>query len=318
MKKNLLQSLIMTLLLALVGVFILPALATAADDTLVSTEWLAKNLQAKDLVIIDVRTESNYGVGHIPGAVNMSYFGWQPYNEDRECQLMPTPEQFTEMMQSLGVNNSTHVVIYDHGNSISDATKGGTAFWIMESMGHQHVSYLDGGFTKWTFEGRIIDNAKPTPAPGDFTAKPDKSKVAEIDEVATRVKDKKAVFVDARSPEQHFGVEKRADVVRYGHIPGSISLPANYLTNAGVNRAPATIKNMEELEQISRGVGLPADKNTEIIVYCNSCQFAGLNYLVLHNILGYKNVKTYDGSMLEYAAAEDLPMVKFAWGKGNH
>jgi len=317
MKKNLLQSIILMLLLALGGV-ILPGIATAADDPLVSTEWLAKNLQAKDLVIIDVRTESNYGVGHIPGAVNMSYSGWEPYNEERACQLMPTPEQFTEMMRTLGISKFTHVVIYDHGNSISDATKGGAAVWILEAMGHEHVSYLDGGFTKWTFEGRIIDNTTPSPAPGDFTATLDKSKLAEIDEVASRVKDKKAVFVDARTPEQHFGVEKRADVERYGHIPGSVSLPANYLTNAGVNRSPATIKSMKELEQISRGVGLPADKNTEIIVYCNSCQFAGLNYFVLHDILGYKNVKAYDGSMLEYAAAEDLPMVNFAWGRGNH
>ena len=317
MKKNLLQTVILTLMLA-VGGFILPAMATAADDPLVSTEWLAGNLQAKNLVIIDVRTESNYGVGHIPGAVNMSYSGWEPYNEDRECQLMPTPEQFTEMMRSLGVSNATHVVIYDHGNSISDATKGGAAVWILEAMGHQHVSYLDGGFTKWTFEGREIDNTAPTPAPGDFTANLDKSKVAELAEVAGKVKDKKAVFVDARTPEQHFGVEKRGDVARNGHIPGSVSLPASYLTNAGVNRAPATIKSMEVLEQISKGVGLPTDKNTELIVYCNSCQFAGLNYFVLHDILGYKNVKAYDGSMLEYAAAEDLPMENFAWGMGSH
>lgn len=317
MKKNLFQSAIFLLLFALGG-FILPAISTAANDPLVSTEWLAKNLKAKDLVLIDVRTESNYGVGHIPGAVNMGYGGWEPMNDDRECQLMPTPEDFTKMMRELGVNKSSHVVIYDHGNTISDATKGGAALWILETMGHQYVSYLDGGFTKWTFEGREIDNVKPTPAAGDFSAKLDKSKLAEVDEVKAAIKDKKVVLVDARTPEQHFGVEKRGDVERYGHIPGSISLPANYLTNAGVNRAPATIKDMKQLEQISTGVGLPKDKNTAIIVYCNTCQFAGLNYFVLHDILGYKNVKAYDGSMLEYAMMEDLPLVKFVWGGVNH
>jgi thiosulfate/3-mercaptopyruvate sulfurtransferase len=313
MKKNLLQSAIFMLLLALGGI-ILPAIATAANDPLVSTEWLAKNLQAKDLVIIDVRTENNYGVGHIPGSVNMAYSGWQPFNEGRACQLMPPPEIFTKFMRELGVNESSHVVIYDHGNSISDASKGGTALWILKTMGHQHVSYLDGGFTKWTFEGRDIDNVKPTPAAGNFTAKFDTGKFARLDDIKNKLNDKNVVFVDARTPEQHFGVEKRGDVKRFGHIPGSICLPADYLTNAGVNRAPATLKSREQLEQIIKGAGLPMDKNREIIVYCNSCQFAGLGYLVLQDILGYKNVKVYDGSMLEYAAMEELPLVKFAWG----
>lgn len=314
MKRNLLQSVKCMLLFALAGAFILPAIASAGTEPLVSTEWLANNLEASDLVIIDVRTETNYGVGHIPGSVNMAYSGWQPFEEFSGCQLMPTAEDFTTLMQSLGINDSTHVVVYDHGNSISDATKGGAAVWILRAMGHKHVSYLDGGFTKWTFEGRIIDNMVPEPARGKFTARLDTDKVASLEDVEKALKDKKAVFLDLRTPEQHFGVDKRGDVERYGHIPGAISLPANYLTNAGANRAPATIKGVDELKEIVRGVGLLTDKNTEIIVYCNSCQFAGLGYFVLQEILGYTNVKAYDGSMLEYAAMEDLPLVRYAWG----
>jgi len=315
MKKNLFRSAIFVLLFA-VGGFILPSTGAAANDPLVSTEWLEKNLQDKDLVIIDVRTESNYGVGHIPGAVNLGYSGWEPFDEEKGCQLMPTVEDFMDTMRELGINKSSHVVIYDHGNAISDATKGATSVWILETMGHKNVSYLDGGFTKWTFEGRVIDNVVPTPSPGDFTPKLDESLRAHLDEVKVKVNDHKTLFVDARTPEQHFGVDKRGDVARYGHIPGSISMPANYLTNAGVNRAPATIKSKVELEQIMKGVGMPADKGTPIIVYCNSCQFAGLNYFVLHDILGYTNVKAYDGSMLEYAANKDLPLDQFAWGHG--
>lgn len=314
MKKNLLQTVMLTLLLSLGG-FFLPMTSVAENSPLVSTEWLAKNLKAKDLVIIDVRTQTNYGVGHIPGSINMGYSGWEPFNEDRECQLMPSPEQFAETMRSLGINGSNHVVIYDHGNTISDATKGAAAVWIMQTMGHRNVSYLDGGFTKWTFEGKEIDNVVPETTPGNFAVKLDKSKVVGLDEVKAKVGDKKVVFVDARTPGQHFGVEKRGDVERYGHIPGSISLPADYLTNAGVNRAPATIKSVKELEEIVSGVGLPTDKNAEIIVYCNTCQFAGLNYFVLHDILGYTNVSAFDGSILEYAAVEELPLEKFAWGK---
>lgn len=313
MKRNLFSAII-SMLLFILGGLVLPGTASAKSDPLVSTDWLAGNLKTKNLVIIDVRTETNYGVGHIPGSVNVPYSEWEPYDEDRECNLMPIPEDFTELMQDAGINQATHVVIYDHGNSISDASKGAACVWVLQTMGHANVSYLDGGFTKWTFEGRIIDNVEPTPPLGNFKAAFDMAKVSSLGEVIAKVKSKDAVFVDARTAAQHFGVEKRADVERFGHIAGSVSLPASYLTNAGINRAPATIKSRAVLEEMAASVGIPADKNTELIVYCNSGQFAGLDYLVLHDILGYANVSVYDGSMTECGASEEIPVVKFAWG----
>ena len=136
MKRNLIQSITFMLLLAMVGFFSAPAPAKARTAPLVSTEWLAEHVGAKDLVVVDVRTETNYGVGHIPGAVNMPYVGWEPFNEKKQCQLMPTPADFTKMMRAAGLNDSSHVIIYDHGNSIGDATKGAATVWIMEAMGH--------------------------------------------------------------------------------------------------------------------------------------------------------------------------------------
>jgi thiosulfate/3-mercaptopyruvate sulfurtransferase len=301
------------LLLAAAGLVTAPSAAAGAVP-LVSTEWLAQNLETPDLVIIDVRTEANYTFAHLPGAVSLAYAGLEPFNEKKQCQLMPSPADVTTMMRALGVNDSTHVVIYDQGNTTSDATEGCAAVWILESMGHANVSYLDGGFTKWTFEGRALDNKKPAPRPGNFTAKRDETKVAALSDVIANLKTRKALFVDDRSPAQHFGTSKRADVVRYGHIPGSLNFPADFMTNAGVNRAPATIKSKRELEAAARGVGLPKDRTRPIIVYCNSAQQAGMGYFVLHDILGYRNVKTYDGSMLEYAQVKTLPLARFSWG----
>jgi thiosulfate/3-mercaptopyruvate sulfurtransferase len=314
MKRNLMQSIIIALLLAASGLISVPATATAGTDRLVSTEWLAGNLDAPGIVIIDVRTEANYDFGHLPGAVSLAYSGWEPYNRETRCQMMPSAADITSMLRSLGVNQSSHVIIYDAGNTALDATAGGAAVWIMESMGHENVSYLDGGFTKWTFEGRIIDKKKPVPQPGDFIAKPDKTKVATLKDVIANLKSKKAIFLDDRSSVQHFGISKRPDVVRYGHIPGSLNFPVDFMTNAGINRAPATIKSVKELDAMAEGVGLPADRNTEIIVYCNSAQQAGMGYFILRDIMGYRNVKTYDGSMLEYAQDKKLPLIRFAWG----
>ena len=314
MKRKLLQSVIFMLLLAVAGFMSAPATVTAGTTPLVTTQWLEKNIGAKDLVILDVRTATNYGVGHIPGSFNIPYVGWEPFNEKRQCQLMPKPDDFTPMLQSIGVNKSSHVVIYDHGNSIGDATKGAATVWILEAMGHANVSYLNGGFTKWTFEGRIIDNKKPEAKKGDFEAKVDTAKVASFEYVLDKVKKKDAVILDARSSGQHFGADKRGDVERFGHIPGSISLPAPYLNNAGANRAPATIRSKDQLADMVKGVGIPGDKNKEIIVYCNTGQYAGMGYFVLHDLLGYKKVSVYDGSMLEYGADDDLPLVMFTWG----
>jgi len=297
----------------LAGLAAAPAPAAAAASPLVSTEWLEKNMTAPGVVIVDVRTEANYAFGHIPGAVSVPFGGLEPYSEAEQCQLMPTPEELTPVLQEAGINSASHVIIYDHGNTVSDATKGAAAVWIFQAMGHDNVSYLDGGFTKWTFEGRIIDNKTPTPAKGDFVAKKDSSKVASLDDIIKNLKTKEALLVDDRNAIQHFGITKRADATRFGHIPGSVCFPADFMTNAGINRAPATIRSKEELAAMAAGVGIPKDKNKKIIVYCNSAQQAGLAYLVLKEILDYKNVMVYDGSMLQYSAREDLPVVTYAW-----
>jgi thiosulfate/3-mercaptopyruvate sulfurtransferase len=314
MKRNLIQSVIISLLVAVTALVSAPAASAAGVDHLVSTEWLAKNLGTPGMVIVDVRTKANYDFGHLPGAVSMAYSGWEPYNKKTRCQMMPSAADMTAMLRKLGVNRSSRVVIYDAGNTTLDATQGGAAVWIMESMGHENVSYLDGGFTKWTFEGRIIDKKKPDIKPGNFMAKLDKSKVATLKDVIANLKTKKAILLDDRSAVQHFGIEKRPDVVRYGHIPDSLNFPIDFMTNAGINRAPATIKSRKELDAMAEGVGLPADRNTKIIVYCNSAQQAGMGYFILRDIMGYRNVKAYDGSMLEYAQDKKLPLVRFAWG----
>jgi len=302
------------MLLAVLAGFALSTPSAAKAAPLVTTDWLEKNLGAQDLVILDVRTESNYGVGHIPGSVNLPYEQWEPKNEDKECHLMATAEVLTGYLQNLGVNASSHVVIYDHGNTTSDATKGTAALWIMDTMGHKNVSYLNGGFTKWTFEGRIIDNKKPTPAPGNFVAKLNADKVATLDEVTSSLKNKTAIFLDVRNIDQHFGFSKRGDVERFGHIPGSLAWPADFMTHAGINRAPAYVLSENDLAAMAKGVGLPSNKSRNIIVYCNSSQFAGLGFFVLQEVLGYKNVSVFDGSMLEYAADEKLPMANYSWG----
>ncbi len=285
----------------------------AKAPALVSTQWLQDHLGDRGVVVLDVRTDANYGFAHIPGAVHIAYTKFEPQG-DNGLFMIADPDVLTKMCQEVGINHNSHVVVYAHGNTVSDASKAGSAFWAMKVMGHDKVSMLDGGFTKWTFEGREVSNDKPAPSKGNFKAKPNHGLVADISEVNKAIKEKSAVLVDARNSIQYFGHEKRADVTCYGHIAGAVNLPADFLSNAGINRAPATIRGIEDLKKIAAGVGIPADRKIPLIVYCNTGQLAGLNYLVLNELLGYSNVKVYDGSMLEYCAAkEKVPVQRFSW-----
>lgn len=308
-----LQSTIIMLAVMTVGFLSVEGVASASDSPLITTESLEKQLGEGNLLIIDVRVPSNYGVGHIPGSINIPYEEWDPYCDEDECLLVPEDEDLVALLREKGVNNDSRVVIYDHGNTLSDATKGGSVTWVLKSRGHKNVNYLNGGFTKWTFEGRIIDNKVPEMETGNFSVRPSDAKVIGFEELQKAMKGD-ALLVDARSSEQHFGASKRADVSQSGHIPGSLSLPSTFLNNAGPNRAPATIKEKDVLAQVAKGAGLPADKDQELIVYCNTGQWAGMECLILKDILGYRNVSLYDGSVLEYAWKSFEPLVQYTWG----
>lgn len=313
MIRYMLQTTIIMLAVIAAGFLSAEGVATAGNGPLITTDQLVDQLDADNLLVIDVRTPANYGVGHIPGSINIPYEEWDPYCDEDECLLVPEDEDLVKLLQEKGVNNDHRIVVYDHGNTLSDATKGGSVVWVLKSKGHENAVYLNGGFTKWTFEGKVIGNKVPELKNGNFKIRSSAAKVIGFEELQKAMKND-AVLVDARSSEQHFGAAKRGDVSQFGHIPGSLSLPSTFLNNAGPNRAPATIKDKKVLEEIAKGAGLPADKDQRLIVYCNTGQWAGMECLILRDILGYKNVNLYDGSVLEYAWKSFEPLAKYSWG----
>jgi len=110
-------------------------------------------------------------------------------------------------------------------------------------------------------------------------------------------------------PARYFGVEKGRTTLKYGHIPGSLLLPADWLL---VSRIPKVLRSKKELEQIALGAGIPADRNKEIIALCDTAHFASLGFWVLEGVLGYKNVRLYDGSLVEYSRFP-LPLERYTW-----
>ncbi len=297
----------------LLFMFCLPGLATAAQSSLVSVDWLAKNLNKKDMVILDVSEFIHYEKGHVPGAVK-AFGPWMSMNREFVGFMMPPEADLVDMIQGYGVSNDSFVVVYDEGITSKDTAKSARALWTLHALGLNNVAILDGGMAAWEQTEKPVSTKAAAPLGGDFTGKMVTAKVATLADVKKKIGSSKVYFVDNRIADQYFGHEKNSEISRSGHIPGALLWPQSFMTIAGVDFAPSYFRDKEDLQKMAKGIHLPADKNIEVITYSNHGLAAAMGYFVLHDLLGYKNVKIFDGSILEAAAADDVPMVVNRWG----
>ncbi len=302
-----------TILLGLLlSTSLLASTAMAGSTPLRSVKWLAQNIHQANMVILDVSDFTHYEKNHIPGAVK-AFGPWMTMNHNFVGFMMPKVSDLISMIRSYGVNNNSFVVIYAEGVTADDTAKSARALWTLQALGHNNVAILNGGFTAWERTGKAISTRAATPDPGNFSGRLLNSKVTSLTGVQNKLHKPGVTFVDTRLPDQYFGKEKNSEIDRFGHIPGSLLWPASYMTNAGINLSPSYFKDVKVLRQMAAGVGIPADKNTKIVTYSNHGKSAALAYFVLHDILGYKNVSIYDGSMLQYAVMK-TPLKTFQWG----
>jgi len=302
-----------SLLGVLLFMFCLPGLASAGESSLVSVDWLAKNLQQKNLVILDVSEFIHYEKKHIPGAVK-GFGPWMTMNRDFVGFMMPEEAVLVDMIKGYGIDDDSFIVIYDEGVTSADTAKSARALWTLHVLGHDKVAILNGGMAAWEQDEQPVSTDAATPLTGNFSGKLVSAKIATLADVQKKIGSSKVYFVDNRNPEQYFGHEKKSEISRYGHLPGSLLWPESYMTIAGVDFAPSYFRETKELQQMAKGIHLPSDKSVEIITYSNHGLAAATGYYVLHDILGYKNVKVFDGSILEASYVEGLPMVVNRWG----
>lgn len=273
-------------------------------EYLVETDWVAQNLDNPSVRIIESDEDPLlYVIGHISGAVQVDWFSTLQHPLRRDFL---TKEEFETVNSKLGIANDTTLVFYgDKSNWFACY-----ALWLYQYYGHENVKIMNGGRLKWEKENRPFVKNIPTYAATTYKAKgPNKAIRAFRDEVRTH-SDARKPLVDVRSPKEYTGEllhmpsYPQEGATRGGHIPGAVSIP----WAMAVNEADSTFKSADELRNIYQGKNIKADG--EVIAYCRIGERSSLTWFVLKYLLGYPNVKNYDGSWTEWGNLVDAPIEK--------
>lgn len=292
--KRLTQGLLVVLLFALPGVG-----HAALGDYFVGTEWLDANREK--VVVLDVRREPFYWLGHIDGAHNIERSQFlQTRNQVKS--LVPSTAAIAALLSSLGVTAESTLVVYAE----DDNPYAARLVWTLRYHGHKKSYVLDGGYEKWNAEDRetsLLPSARPQPSHYALAADAEYLQArAGADYVFTRLENPGVVVWDTRSDGEYEGSNVRAD--RGGHIPGALHL--NWTNLQTEVNGVKVLKSREEIVALLQSHGLTTDK--EIIAHCQTGIRSSYATLVLLG-LGYDLVKNYDGSWIEWANNPTLPII---------
>ncbi len=253
------------------------------------------------LVEVDVDT-SAYEQGHVPGAIA---WNWTTELSDPVRRDVLPKDAFERLLGQSGIGNDTTVVLYGDNNNWFAAW----AFWQMKLYGHQDVRLMDGGRRKWLEEGRALSGEVPQPAPARYVATgADTALRAFLSEVKEASASGSAGFVDVRSPDEFSGRVLAPPGLpetcqRGGHIPGAQNIPWGQTCNDD-----GTFKTVDELRALYASKGITGERPT--ITYCRIGERSSHSWFVLKHLLGYPDVKNYDGSWTEWGNLVGMPVEK--------
>jgi thiosulfate/3-mercaptopyruvate sulfurtransferase len=277
-----------------------------AKPVLVTTDWLADHLGDEGVVVAEVDENPDlYDEGHVPGAITLH---WRDDLQDPVERDLVEKEEFERLLGERGISNETTLILYGDKNNWFAAF----AYWYLKIYGHEDVRILDGGRQKWIDEGREVSTDVPTPAQATYRAQErDESIRAYRDAVREAIGESGKALVDVRSPQEFAGEliappgYEQEGAQRGGHIPTAESIPwAQAVGDDG------TFKTPDDLRTLYEGRGITPDK--EVTAYCRIGERSAHTWFVLRELLGYENVRNYDGSWTEWGNLVDVPIEKGA------
>ena len=285
----------------------------AHPEVLVDTQWVEDHIQDTTKVRIaevDYDPKSNYMLGHIPGSV---LFDWKQDINDPVSRNVLSKQACEDLLQRVGISNDTTLILYGDFNNWFAAF----AFWVFKYYGYKDVRLMNGGRKKWLQEDRPLSKEIPSNYPkGNFKAsEPDNNIRVFLNQVKEALEDaNKKVrgikLVDVRSPKEFTGEilappeYPTEHAQRGGHIPSAVNIP----WAQAVNDNDGTFKSVDELRKLYESKDITPDK--EVIAYCRIGERSSHTWFVLKYLLGYPNVKNYDGSWTEWGNMIANPVEK--------
>jgi thiosulfate/3-mercaptopyruvate sulfurtransferase len=273
-------------------------------DVLVDTSWLEENADDPSIAIVEVDEDPTaYEKGHIRNAIQIN---WETELHDQPRREFVTSEQLAELLGDKGISSDHTIVLYG-GNNNWFATY---AYWLFKYRGAENVKLLNGGRKKWELESRELVTDVPTRQPATFQIATERPEYRIFrDEVLQRAQQGGGAWVDVRSPEEYRGEllapphlpQEQAQVP--GHIPGAANV-----TWAKAAAEDGTFKSADELKALYEAEGITPDK--DVVAYCRIGERSSHSWFVLKELLGYENVRNYDGSWTEYGSLVGAPVEK--------
>jgi thiosulfate/3-mercaptopyruvate sulfurtransferase len=275
-------------------------------ELLVDADWVQAHLRDPRVRLIEVDVDSSaYDQGHIVGAVG---FNWQKELQDQVVRAPLSRQHLEELLGSAGVSNDTTVILYGDNNNWFAAW----ALWILKYYGHSDVRLLDGGRVKWLADKREITTEVPSYPRATYRAQAPHPEIRALrDQVLQELGNANVALVDVRSPAEYSGELlapahlPQEGAQRGGHIPGAANIPW-----ALAVRDDGTFKSADELRALYGGKGVTPEK--EVIAYCRIGERSSHTWFVLNYLLGYPQVRNYDGSWTEWGSLIEAPIEKSA------
>jgi thiosulfate/3-mercaptopyruvate sulfurtransferase len=269
-------------------------------DVLVNADWVLAHASDPSVVLVEVDEDvSAYDTGHIAGAVRVD---WQKDLQDAVRRDLVTPEAFSALLSKNGIGPDTTVVLYGGNNNWFAAY----AYWYFKLYGHDSVKLLDGGRKKWELDGRELVTDVPVRTATDYPVPTERAELrSKRDEVIASIG--KVQLIDVRSPDEYAGRLlapahlPQEQSQRPGHIPTAGNVPWSKSANDD-----GTFKSDAELIDLYTGAGLVEGAPT--IAYCRIGERSAHTWFVLHEVLGWEDVKNYDGSWTEYGSLVGVPV----------
>jgi thiosulfate/3-mercaptopyruvate sulfurtransferase len=272
--------------------------AVSLPGAVVDGAWLKAHVDVPELVILDVQEQPQYRQHHVPGAVNIPFSRWRSGVDEQPPLSLPPLKHLAALLGSEGIDRETPLIIMNMGAGPGDVAAVARVYWSLAVLGHEHMAILDGGLVDYVnrHHGAYVSGAPPRREPAMYQPRPNRQVLVTRDQLARGVSNP---LLDARSLSEHVGLVAGPGE-RPGTLPGARHLPFDWLVDD-----KGLLRDQAALDKLFAYAGIPQGG---AVHFCHTGNRAALTWFADYALLGHRDARLYDGSMMEWSRDPDLPL----------